>query len=555
MAVITTYDQLKAAFPSLTPNASLSTYLADLKALISQTNQLLAGAQAQVASAVALGLPASYLTVFNQAVANYQQQVVTLQTQLGDLSGYDVNLPVSSLLDSGATATPPSPGTSPATPPASVSTSLPSVAPDAPLPYSGDGVRIFGDTPMLLRETDRTIPPEAAFTRVGTSATFASPEIANDFSKIGSLTYTSPSAAARVLYDAVINAAKGLVGEAVKDNPYASMAVSANDARDVGWAMNDTLTGVMGLLSAGVKVVNGQMTLSDYMAKDDAFMQQEKVKYDGMAASALVGKIPGVGWVFAPVVEKLFNIGVVEQITNSFQLKATLDTSIPGGPKNNIVIAGNQKGQIKLGDGNSFASGGDGGNTFTVGNGKDGIVGGGGTDTVVFSSSYAAYTISKNANGTITVSGPDGTDTLARVERLKFGDKSIALDTDGNAGMAYRIYQATFDRTPDKGGLSYWINVLDNGAALNDVAGGFMGSAEFTAMYGAHPTNTAMVTQFYQHALHRAPDQGGLDYWVNLLDTHAATAAAVLSGFSESAENKAQLIGVIQNGMEYTPIA
>ena len=49
-------------------------------------------------------------------------------------------------------------------------------------------------------------------------------------------------------------------------------------------------------------------------------------------------------------------------------------------------------------------------------------------------------------------------------ERLTFSDANIALDIDGNAGQAHRIYKAAFDRAPDLGGLGFWINTLDNGA-------------------------------------------------------------------------------------------
>lgn len=123
------------------------------------------------------------------------------------------------------------------------------------------------------------------------------------------------------------------------------------------------------------------------------------------------------------------------------------------------------------------------------------------------------------------------------------------------ATQAYRIYQAAFNRVPDQGGLGFWMNVPDQGATLNEVAAGFESSNEFVAMYGAHPTNAAMVTQFYQNGLYWAPDQGGLDYWVHILDSHADTAAGVLVDFSDSSENKAQWVGVMQQGMEYQAVA
>jgi hypothetical protein len=94
---------------------------------------------------------------------------------------------------------------------------------------------------------------------------------------------------------------------------------------------------------------------------------------------------------------------------------------------------------------------------------------------------------------------------------------------------------------------------MDHGMSLNDVAQGFVQSAEFKKLYGNNPTNADIVDKFYANVLHRAPDQAGADYWTKLLDKHVLTNADVLASFSESAENQAALVGVTQNGIEYTP--
>lgn len=141
---------------------------------------------------------------------------------------------------------------------------------------------------------------------------------------------------------------------------------------------------------------------------------------------------------------------------------------------------------------------------------------------------------------------------LDGVERIQFNDKSVALDVDGNAGLAYRLYKAAFDRTPDKAGLGYWINEMDHGASLQDVAQSFVSSAEFQTLNGSNPGNRDLAASLYQHVLGRAPDQAGLDYWTAQLDTHALKPNEVLASFSESAENKIALAGQIQLGIEYT---
>jgi hypothetical protein len=55
------------------------------------------------------------------------------------------------------------------------------------------------------------------------------------------------------------------------------------------------------------------------------------------------------------------------------------------------------------------------------------------------------------------------------------------------------------------------------------------------------------------NVLDRPGEQAGVDYWVGLLDTKAATVASVLAGFSESAENQVATAVVIGSGFEYIP--
>ncbi|MBY0241102.1 MAG: DUF4214 domain-containing protein [Burkholderiaceae bacterium] len=189
--------------------------------------------------------------------------------------------------------------------------------------------------------------------------------------------------------------------------------------------------------------------------------------------------------------------------------------------------------------------------------GNDVIDGGGGIDTAVYLGARDNYTITSGAGGlTVTDnSGADGVDVLANVERLHFANADLAYDVSGHAGIAYRLYQAAFDRAPDAAGLGYWIRQMDNGTDRFDVANWFLAGAEAQALYGANPGNATALNLFYQHVLHRNADSAGFNYWLNILDTGVASQAAVLASFAESAENQAALIGVMQNGMTYTPWA
>ena len=183
--------------------------------------------------------------------------------------------------------------------------------------------------------------------------------------------------------------------------------------------------------------------------------------------------------------------------------------------------------------------------------GNDALDGGSGTDTASYSGSRASYTLARTASGWTVISTGDGTDTIANIERLKFSDGTLAWDVGSwqTAGVAYRLYQAAFARTPDTPGLNYWLDRMTNGQTAEQVAHNFIASAEFKSMYGTSPTHAQEVTAFYLHVLGRVPEQAGFDYWTGLLDSGMLTEAQILINFSESAENVALVGSAIQNGI------
>ena len=187
---------------------------------------------------------------------------------------------------------------------------------------------------------------------------------------------------------------------------------------------------------------------------------------------------------------------------------------------------------------------------FNSGIGNDTIDGAAGVDTVIYNCNRSSFTLTKTASGWMVSSSAEGIDTLTNVERIQFPNETLALDISGNAGQAYRIYQAAFNRTPDNAGLKYWIGVMDNGESLNNVAAGFINSAEFQSLYGANPSNPEFVTKLYSNILHRAPDQAGYDYWLDVLNRHLISNIDTLVNFSESPENQAGVIGDILNGID-----
>jgi len=178
------------------------------------------------------------------------------------------------------------------------------------------------------------------------------------------------------------------------------------------------------------------------------------------------------------------------------------------------------------------------------------IDGGAGLDTVVFGGKVADYQLGRGAMG-VTVSGNGIEDVLIGVERLAFADGGLALDlTDGGAGQLYRLYQATFDRAPDPGGLAYWLAHQEAGLALESIAASFVGSPEFVNANG-RLDDAAYVTRLYQNVLGREPDEGGFAWHLNML-AHGVSRAQELLHFSESAELIAELAPTLPVGVLYT---
>lgn len=180
------------------------------------------------------------------------------------------------------------------------------------------------------------------------------------------------------------------------------------------------------------------------------------------------------------------------------------------------------------------------------------IDGGAGLDTLVYGGVRSGFTVVATGSGFNVQDKASGVvDQLVNVERLQFGDVSVALDVDGTPGEVYRLYEAAFNRMPDAGGVGYWIRSMDMGSSLSNVALAFSQSAEYTQVYG-NLDNAAFVKQLYVNALDRQFDAGGLQYWTDVL-AHGASRGDVMVGFSESVENQAKLAGVIENGIDYVP--
>ena len=187
------------------------------------------------------------------------------------------------------------------------------------------------------------------------------------------------------------------------------------------------------------------------------------------------------------------------------------------------------------------------------------INGGSGSDSVIYSGLRSNYTVLQVASGYSVQNklASSASDLLVNIEKIQFVDKTTLIGDSiaGTAGQAYRIYRAAFDRDPmigDTAGLGYWIAQMDAGMSMTEVAARFIDSTEFRSLYGTAPTNGEFLTKVYNNVLDRDPYSDGYAWWMDqLANNPEKTWQKVLADFSESAENQANVAGLIGNGITY----
>ncbi len=116
--------------------------------------------------------------------------------------------------------------------------------------------------------------------------------------------------------------------------------------------------------------------------------------------------------------------------------------------ENNLSIAYNTIIESVNGSAHSdFIRGNSANNSIQGGAGDDTLIGGEGADTAIFSGAYSGYRFAVS-NGTITVLGADGRDTLTGFETLQFGDgrtieASTVTTSVSSSTPVYRFYNTT----------------------------------------------------------------------------------------------------------------
>ncbi len=189
--------------------------------------------------------------------------------------------------------------------------------------------------------------------------------------------------------------------------------------------------------------------------------------------------------------------------------------------------------------------------------GNDLLNGGTGIDTAIYSDNSSAYTINSTKDG-ISISGPEGSDTLINTERLDFQNKNLAFDLaqGQSAGNTVRIIGAAFDANniiPEY--VAIGLQLFDSGQSLLNVSELVVNSTLFQSMTGS-TSNEAFVNHVYQNVVGESPSAAERDLYVGMLKGNGGTLTQaellILAANAVVNETNINLVGLLQNGAEFS---
>lgn len=192
-------------------------------------------------------------------------------------------------------------------------------------------------------------------------------------------------------------------------------------------------------------------------------------------------------------------------------------------------------------------------NGFVGGLGDDRIDGGAGLDWASYRDSRSQYAVSRLGNGEVQVTAPadtgEGVDTLTSIERLKFSDVVLALDTQpgGHTFDAYALFNAGFDRAPTAAEIGRWTAVRDDSPEIQALAQAMLD------FYAPGVANDALVAYLYQSIVGVPAPQSAIDLYVGLIANGTHTQASLLTMAAQLDLNTVEFVALIGQGIDLGP--
>jgi hypothetical protein len=110
------------------------------------------------------------------------------------------------------------------------------------------------------------------------------------------------------------------------------------------------------------------------------------------------------------------------------------------------------------------------------------------------------------------------------------------------------LYEILLGREPDPVGIYYDVQALETGTTLQQMVNVIVTSNEYIQdnTGTANANQTQFVTSLYENVLGRAPDAGGLAFWVNEINTNAMSVQQVATAFVYSPEAMTSATSILQ---------
>ncbi|WP_296949419.1 Ig-like domain-containing protein [uncultured Massilia sp.] len=227
---------------------------------------------------------------------------------------------------------------------------------------------------------------------------------------------------------------------------------------------------------------------------------------------------------------------------------AAAQTVTVGAGQASSVFAGGGADVLQLGAPGAGSDAGAGSSAATRGAAATLLHGGQGTDTAVFAGDRSAYAIEEH-DGHLVVTALGGNHDQAlvvNVETLRFGDGDVAVQNRAALSTIAGLYADVLGRQADVDGFAFWGAAQKAGATLGTIAVAMIGTAEGQAHQAAFSGDAAHdVGVLYQALFGRAADAGGAAFWLDAMQ-HGASLQQVADGMLQSVEIVGHALGAAQ---------
>jgi hypothetical protein len=186
---------------------------------------------------------------------------------------------------------------------------------------------------------------------------------------------------------------------------------------------------------------------------------------------------------------------------------------------------------------------------ITGGRGNDILAGTAGLDFAQLDAGRRASQVVDGSQGPVTVTSAAGVDQIQSIETLLFVDGREVYNAEDAAAQVTRLYNVALGRDADQAGLNAFVQVLDNGGALSDVARALIDSGEFATSFGVNQSSTVFVNSLYQNLRGGPASPAEVSGWAVRIDNGDLSRTDVALAFADSAENRAATASTLSAGI------